>query len=85
MAKQPASGPIDMKKALLDPAAVFETPEAVEHHPALTPAQKIEILRRWEYGETEVDAAADEGMPGGDSKLLRRIVLAIERLGGSKG
>ena len=73
--------PIDMEKALLDPESVFGTPEELERHPALSKEQKIELLRRWEYDESEVEVAADEGMPGGDSKLLRRIVLALDRLG----
>jgi hypothetical protein len=77
-----ASGPIDMKEALLDPAAVFGTPEELERHPALTKEQKIELLRRWEYDESEEEVAADEGMPGGDSKLLRRVMLALDRLTG---
>lgn len=81
MPAKPALGPADIKKACLDPAAVFDSPETVERHPDLTPAQKVEILRRWELDETNVDVASDEGMPGGDSKLLRRIVLALERLG----
>ncbi len=81
MAAKPGLGPADIKKACLDPASVFDVPETVERHPDLSRDQKIEILRRWELDETNVDVAADEGMPGGDSKLLRRIVLALERLG----
>jgi len=81
MTKQ-ASGPIDMEKALLDPASAFATPEELECHPALSKEQKIELLRRWEYEESEEEVAADEGMPGGDSKLLRRVVLALDRLTG---
>jgi hypothetical protein len=81
MAAKHALGPADIKKACLDPASVFDSPETVEQHPELSRHKKIEILRRWELDETNVDVAADEGMPGGDSKLLRRIVLALERLG----
>jgi hypothetical protein len=79
MSKQ---GPIDMEKALLDPESVFGSPEELECHAALSKEQKIELLRRWEYDESEEDVAADEGMPGGDSKLLRRIMLALDRLTG---
>jgi hypothetical protein len=40
---------IGMERALLDPASVFETPEALLLCEALSKQQKIEILRRWEY------------------------------------
>jgi hypothetical protein len=73
---------IDLEKACLDPAAVFDTPEEVEQHPDLSKEKKIEILRRWEYDESEIEVAADEGMPGGDSELLQRVLLALDRLTG---
>jgi hypothetical protein len=79
-----SSGKIDLEKAMLDPASVFGTPEELERHPALSRAQKIELLRRWEQDEMEIDTAVDEGMPGGDSKLLPRILLALDRLGDAK-
>jgi hypothetical protein len=37
-------------------------------------------LRRWEYDAGEVDVSGEEGMPGPDSDLLRRIMLALETL-----
>lgn len=61
---------------------MFERPEDVVGHPALTPRQKIEILRRWEYDESDIAVATEEGMPGGESVLLRRILLALEQLPG---
>jgi hypothetical protein len=82
MAKEGLSASVEMEKALLDPASVFATPEEVQSHPGLKPEQKIEILRRWEYDAAEVAVAVEEGMPGDDSGLLRRIVLALEKLGG---
>ncbi|MBR0683417.1 hypothetical protein GXW74_23225 [Roseomonas eburnea] len=72
----------DLERALLDPPAVFGTPEAVLAHPALTPEEKIEILRRWEYDAADVAVAIEEGMPGGDETLLRRITLALQQLAG---
>ena len=74
--------PIDIGKACSDPASVFDGPEAVLHHAGLTEAQKIEILRRWEYDAAEADVAVEEGMPGGESDLLRRILLALDTLTG---
>jgi hypothetical protein len=42
--------------------------------------QNIEILRRWEYDASEACVATEEGMPDGESDLLRRILLALEQL-----
>ena len=72
---------LDLEQALLDPGSVFAGPEEVLRHATLAPEQKIEILRRWEYDAAEADVATEEGMPGGDDDLLRRILLALEALG----
>lgn len=74
------SGPVNLEQALCDPAAVFATPEDVAAHPALTPEQKIEILRLWEYDAAEAEVATEEGMPGGNGDLLRRILRALDDL-----
>lgn len=74
--------PIDLNKALLDPAAVFETPEEVEGCAQLSNEQRIEILRRWEYDASEGVVATEEGMPDGENDLLRRVLLALDRLTG---
>ena len=71
---------IDIQKALLDPAAVFEKPEAVLEEPTLSREQKFEILRRWQYNASEEDVALEEGMPGAESGLVRRIMLALEQV-----
>ena len=81
MTTKSSKSPIDMDKAILDPGSVFLTPEEVVGHTDLTPEQKIEILRRWEYDAAEVAVATEEGMPDGESDLLRRILLALESLG----
>lgn len=73
---------IDIERALLDPGSVFETPEDVFTQSSLTSDQKIEILRRWEYDEAEVNVAVEEGMPGNDTGLLRRILLVLDGLTG---
>ena len=83
MTKEAAAPLIDMDKAMLDPGSVFDAPETVCDHAALTREQKIEILRRWEYDASEVSVAREEGMPGADDgDLLRRILIALERLTG---
>jgi hypothetical protein len=74
--------PRDMEQALLNPGSVFETPEALLLHEGLSKQQKIEILRRWSYDASENGVALEEGMLGGESDLLRRILLALDRLAG---
>ena len=74
--------PSDIERAFAAPASVFATPEEVLAHAELTDAQKIEILRRWQYDAVEVDVAVEEGMPGEDDPLLRRIMLALGTIAG---
>jgi hypothetical protein len=69
-----------LERALLTPAEVFATPDEVVTHAGLTLAQKIEILRRWEYDAALEAVAVEEGMPGDEDALLRRITLALEGL-----
>ena len=72
----------EIQRALLDPPAVYQTPGDVLSDQRLTKAQKVEILRRWEYDACEISVAEDEGMIGRDGKLLREILLALESLVG---
>ena len=72
---------IDLEQALLDPASVFTDPEEVRDHPDLTRMQKIEVLRRWEYEESEVAVAEEEGMVTGKPPILRRVLVVLEELG----
>jgi hypothetical protein len=58
-------------------------PEDVVADPALTRERKIEILQHWAYDAAEGEVATEEGMPGGETTLLRRILLALEGLGAS--
>jgi hypothetical protein len=74
--------PEQLEKAMLDPASVFGTPENVVGHPGLTTQQKIDILLEWEYDASEEAVALEEGMPGTDSDLLRRVLLALGQLAG---
>lgn len=72
---------VNLEKALLDPASAFVSPEDVRDHTELTMDQKIEILRRWEYEESEVAVAEEEGMVDGSQPILRRVLIALEDLG----
>lgn len=70
-------------QALSDPSSVFSSPEAVLKSAEFSREQKIEILRRWEYNASEEDVALEEGMPGDESGILRRILVALGTLAGS--
>ncbi len=72
---------IDLDIVLADPSSVFEAPEDVVSAAGLSRRQKAEVLRRWEFAASEQAVATEEGMPGNDSDLLRRILLALGRLG----
>jgi hypothetical protein len=72
--------PIDLQRAQLDPGAVFSAPNDVLRCAELSRQQKIEILHRWEYDAAECAVALEEGMPGREDDLQRRILLALEQL-----
>ena len=73
--------PIDLKRALLVPSAVFESPAAVVTAEGLTYEQRIEILRRWEFDAREMQVAEEEGMRGEEGVLLERVRAALRELG----
>jgi hypothetical protein len=72
---------IDVEKALLDPGLVFKTPGEVLANNELTRAQKIEILRRWEYDVRELQVADEEGMEGPEPVTLDAVLDALRTLG----
>lgn len=70
----------DLEQALLDPASVFSSPTEVIEAERFSKAEKIEILRRWEYDASEEGVAAEEGMGEGEGELLQKIVVALQSL-----
>ncbi len=75
----------DIKKALLDPTAVFENPMQVLHAIDLSHEQKIEILQRWRYDEELQEIAEGENMGRGREKdLLESILESLRALGVDK-
>jgi hypothetical protein len=74
--------PQELEAAMLRPGAVFGSPEEVLENPELSRDQKIEGLLRWAYDAAEEAVALEEGMPGEESDLLRRILVALGRLDG---
>ncbi len=72
---------IDLKKAMLDPARVFKEPQNVVACEELTRAQKIEILRRWEYDARQLEVAEEEaGMEVRRPEMFELILQALRRL-----
>ncbi len=72
---------IDLKKARLDPTAVFSSPEAVVEHPQLTREEKTDILQRWKYDAFELEVAEEEGMGGGEPSMLEQVLKALAAMG----
>ncbi len=72
---------VDYDRALLDPKACFDEPEAVLRHTGLGREQKIAVLRSWERDARELSVAEEEGMGDGEADMLRRVVQALRELG----
>jgi hypothetical protein len=70
----------DIDKAMLDPAVVFQSPEALLRQADLSREQKIDILRQWEYDARELEVAEEEGMRTSRPDLLDRILQAFHTL-----
>ena len=71
---------MDFDRALKDPAAAFETPEAVLGDGHLTTEQKRQILERWRQDAELLEKAAAENMAGGEPNMLHRVSKAILQL-----
>lgn len=70
-----------LDQILLDPATAYRSPEQLLADGRFSVAQKIEILRRWEYDAVELSVAAEEGMSGPGGDLLPDIIAALKELG----
>jgi hypothetical protein len=71
---------IDLERALNDPADLFDAPDAVVHHPALTREQKIQILNNWQLDAARLEGSEAEGMGGEDAPMLHRVRIALAAL-----
>ena len=73
---------IDINRAMLDPSDVFTSPDEVVKNKDLTLAQKIKILRQWEYDEREMMIAEEENMGGenGPNRIdrIHQLLLKLE-------
>ena len=75
---------IDLERALNDPAGLFENPDAVVHHPALTREQKIQILNNWQLDASRLEGSEGEGMLGEGAPMLHRVGVALAALTGQR-
>ena len=77
---------IDVDAAMMNPAIIFGTPEALEESAALSREQKHALLLQWKDQLQQLLVATEENMPGteaaGDlnADCLQRIVDALTRL-----
>lgn len=76
-----ADDEMDLEKARLDPGSVFASPEQLCESPGLSREQKIDLLQRWAEDARELEVAEEEGMGGGESSLLSRILTALDSFG----
>lgn len=72
---------MDFKKAMMNPAKLFGSPQKVCEEVSLTREQKIKILRQWEYDAREIEVASEESMTGGSPSLLAEVLKALLQLG----
>ena len=68
---------IELKRARLVPSSVFASPDEVVSSAELSQAQKIAILRRWEFDARGVEAGV---IVGGDA-MLDQVRHALAALG----
>jgi hypothetical protein len=78
---------MDLQQALDDPSSCFAAPADVVGSGELSRAQKIQILRRWEYDARLLEVAQEENMMGGTASRLAEVLDALHALGeqGSSG
>jgi hypothetical protein len=71
---------INLERALNGPADLFESPDAVVHHPTLSREQKIQILKNWQLDASRLEGSEGEGMLGEDAPMLHRVSKALAAL-----
>jgi hypothetical protein len=77
-----------MDQALGDVGGVYKQPEAIRDDASLSRADKIKLLKQWEYDLRELQVAAEENMTGPGSgqnaELLRSVRKCLGELGGDE-
>jgi len=70
---------VELKRARLVPSSVFTSPNAVVRSADLSRAQKIQILRRWEFDARHM--LDGDGAAGDVGGLLSQVEGALAALG----
>ena len=70
----------ELDKAVAQPWAVYETPDAVLADSSLSDAQKRRILESWERDARELAVAEEENMGGGEPNGLDQVLQALGKL-----
>lgn len=73
-------GSVEIEKALISPASVFDIPSEVVESKALAKLMKIEILKRWELDARALLRAAEENMGGGEASQIDAVNEALAKL-----
>jgi hypothetical protein len=78
---------MNLQQALDNPSSCFESPADVVRSTEIALADKIQILRRWEYDARLLEVAQEENMMGGTASRLEEVLDALHALGveGSSG
>jgi hypothetical protein len=71
---------LELKRARLVPSSMFASPDAVVRSSDLSRAQKIQILRRWEF-DARATLGGDPMVSLGDGGMLTRVRGALAALG----
>ena len=82
MPTAPRFDQIDFALAFLDPSAVFAMPEEILTCGSLSQQQKITLLQQWQYDESSIAVAEEEGMISDRELLLQRILQILHQLTG---
>ena len=70
----------DYDKALIAPEEVFSAPMDVVATEALTPQQKLRVLKHWEANARDLQVATEEAMTGPGNPRLGEVRAAIIKL-----
>lgn len=67
----------DLDRALINPAAVFSSPQEVLHDATLSLDDKREVLRRWAWDAWLLEVAADEAVAQGEPSRFDEVKAAL--------
>ena len=69
-----------VNRAKLNPARAFKSPMDVVETNDIEPAEKLAILKAWEFDERALLRAEDEGMGEGEHAHLQKVQAALDHL-----